>query len=169
MLPFFGPSTGRDAVGRVVDSFTDPVTYVDPTRARNQFWGTARRRTAARSCSTRARCCDTAALDPYEFVRDAYLQRRRNLIYDGRPPLDKDLDIAPPRDQKTDVDTRDRVAATPPVESLMAASEDHVAQTAAGGGDRAGGPRMHRSSLRTEPAAVEKVYLASPGAAVRVR
>src|SRR5688572_29018613 len=40
MLPFFGPSTGRDAIGRVVDYVSDPVTYVDPTRARNQLWGT---------------------------------------------------------------------------------------------------------------------------------
>ncbi|MGH8642402.1 MAG: MlaA family lipoprotein, partial [Burkholderiales bacterium] len=27
---------------------------------------------------------------PYAFVRDAYLQRRRNLVYDGKPPLDDD-------------------------------------------------------------------------------
>ena len=31
VLPFFGPSGGRDAVGRVGDFFTDPLTYVDPT------------------------------------------------------------------------------------------------------------------------------------------
>jgi len=35
----------------------------------------------------------TAALDPYEFIRDAYLQRRRNLVYDGNPPPSKDDDI----------------------------------------------------------------------------
>ena len=74
---------------------------------------------------------DAAALDRYEFLRDAYLQRRRNLIYDGRPPLDKDLDIAPPKDQKGDVDARDKaVAAIPAVEGSMAASEDHVPQIA---------------------------------------
>jgi phospholipid-binding lipoprotein MlaA len=33
---------------------------------------------------------ETAALDPYVFVRDAYLQRRRNLVYDGNPPPDED-------------------------------------------------------------------------------
>ena len=38
---------------------------------------------------------ETAALDPYEFVRDAYLQRRRNLVHDGNPPEDKDLDLQP--------------------------------------------------------------------------
>mgnify|MGYP001340654190 CR=1 FL=1 len=31
---------------------------------------------------------ETAALDPYEFVRDGYLQRRRNQVYDGNPPDD---------------------------------------------------------------------------------
>ena len=36
---------------------------------------------------------ETAALDPYEFLRDAYLQRRRNLVYDGSPPPDKDEDV----------------------------------------------------------------------------
>ena len=35
---------------------------------------------------------ETAALDPYAFVRDAYLQRRRNMIYDGNPPPTPDDD-----------------------------------------------------------------------------
>jgi len=29
---------------------------------------------------------DQAALDPYLFVRDAYLQQRKHVIYDGNPP-----------------------------------------------------------------------------------
>jgi phospholipid-binding lipoprotein MlaA len=32
------------------------------------------------------RVLDGAALDKYTFVRDAYLQRRRNQVYDGNPP-----------------------------------------------------------------------------------
>ena len=31
-----------------------------------------------------------AALDSYSFVRDAYLQKRRNDIYDGNPPSEFD-------------------------------------------------------------------------------
>jgi phospholipid-binding lipoprotein MlaA len=31
-----------------------------------------------------------AALDKYSFIRDGYLQRRRNLVYDGNPPREKD-------------------------------------------------------------------------------
>ena len=34
---------------------------------------------------------EEAALDKYEFVRDAYLQRRRSLVYDGKPPPDEEL------------------------------------------------------------------------------
>jgi phospholipid-binding lipoprotein MlaA len=29
---------------------------------------------------------DQAALDPYLFVREGYLQQRKHLIYDGHPP-----------------------------------------------------------------------------------
>jgi len=29
---------------------------------------------------------DGAALDKYSFTRDAFLQRRRNQVYDGNPP-----------------------------------------------------------------------------------
>ena len=82
------------------DFFTDPVTYVDPPQPRNPLWGTRFVNRRAELLET-TKILDTAALDPYEFLRDAYLQRRRNLVYDGNPPPDKDdLDIAPPKDQK---------------------------------------------------------------------
>lgn len=99
MLPFFGPSTGRDAVGRFVDYKTDLAAYVDPTRSRNQLWGTrvVNRRSELLDASN---VLQTAALDPYEFVRDAYLQRRRNLIYDGTPPSDREFLDAPPKAQQ---------------------------------------------------------------------
>jgi len=89
MLPILGPSSARDAVGLLVDFKTDPLTYVDPSRDRNILWG-------ARFVNRRAELLDTskiletAALDPYEFLRDAYLQRRRNLVHDGSPPPEKD-------------------------------------------------------------------------------
>ena len=31
---------------------------------------------------------ESAALDPYAFMREAYLQRRQNQVYDGNPPLE---------------------------------------------------------------------------------
>ncbi len=33
---------------------------------------------------------DQAAIDPYAFVRRAYLQRRQYMVYDGNPPPEKD-------------------------------------------------------------------------------
>jgi len=36
---------------------------------------------------------DEAAIEPYTFTREAYLQQRQNLIYDGNPPLEGYDDI----------------------------------------------------------------------------
>lgn len=86
VLPFLGPSTLRDGVALVgVDNAVDPVWTIDRVSTRNSLY-------AVRAVNTRAglldaaRVIEQAALDKYRFVRDAYLQRRRNLIYDGDPP-----------------------------------------------------------------------------------
>ncbi|HYN11463.1 MAG TPA: VacJ family lipoprotein [Burkholderiales bacterium] len=87
MLPFFGPSNVRDGVGFALDSYVDPMQVIDPSDLRTALYGT-------RLIDTRAGLLDAsslmeeAALDRYIFLRDAYLQRRRSLIYDGRPPRD---------------------------------------------------------------------------------
>ena len=88
VLPFLGASNVRDTVGRVGDYKTDPVTYIDPTRDRNIVQGL---RLVARRADllSASRILAVAAIDEYEFVRDAYLQRRRNLIHDGNPPREK--------------------------------------------------------------------------------
>jgi phospholipid-binding lipoprotein MlaA len=85
VIPFIGPSTVRDGVGLIADWKTDPLTYVKPTRTRNALFGVffVNRRAELLSAS---KILEVAALDPYEFVRDAYLQRRRNMVYDGNPP-----------------------------------------------------------------------------------
>lgn len=88
VLPFFGPSTLRDAGGLVLDVTADPVSRHRPVDERNAA-------TATRIVSRRAdlleasRLFDEAALDRYVFLRDAYLQRRRSLIYDGNPPRER--------------------------------------------------------------------------------
>ena len=90
VLPILGPSSVRDTFGWAGDIYAWPATYVDPTAARNSL-------AATRFVHTRAdlleasRILDTAALDPYTFVRDAYLQRRRNLVYDGNPPPEEEF------------------------------------------------------------------------------
>lgn len=86
VLPFFGPSTVRDAFGRVADLLNlDPIWYLDNISLRNSLIG-------LRIVDTRAsllqaeKVLSAAAIDRYQFVRDAYLQLRRNLVYDGNPP-----------------------------------------------------------------------------------
>lgn len=92
VLPVLGPSSTRDAGGLMFDLASDPVAvgsfFVAP------FVGPAVG--ATRFADTRARwlendkTLDEASLDKYEFIREAYLQRRRNLVHDGNPPPGKD-------------------------------------------------------------------------------
>lgn len=88
-IPMLGPSTNRDissipvrlvtnplffagifAVGAPV---TIPLAFLDAVDTRARLSGPMKIR-------------DEAALEPYLFVRDGYLQQRRHLIYDGNPP-----------------------------------------------------------------------------------
>jgi len=89
VLPLLGPSSARDAVGWFGDYYMWPIGYVESDLTRNLL--IAVRFVAGRADLLEAsRILETAALDPYEFVRDAFLQRRRNLVYDGKPPPDDD-------------------------------------------------------------------------------
>lgn len=83
MLPFFGPSTLRDTTGLVADSYAfDPIGYVDDPRTRNILIGT-KFIDARADLLPGSDLLDEAALDPYTFMRDAYLQRRANQVADG--------------------------------------------------------------------------------------
>lgn len=97
VIPFLGPSTIRDAVGIAVDSsIFHPIWSIYPDF---DFLTVRLPASAGWSVDTRAQMLDDdktleeAALDKYEFVRDAYLQRRRNLVYDGNPPQDDIYEI----------------------------------------------------------------------------
>lgn len=86
VLPFLGASTLRDAGGLVFDTVTtDPITYthnIGEIRLHNQLRAAqlVDRRTELLDAKD---IVDDASLDPYAFMRDAYLQRRENLIADG--------------------------------------------------------------------------------------
>ena len=88
VLPILGPSTLRDTLGLALD-FKDSGASV--------VWQGARDRnvaTAVQLINTRVQLLgasnllDEMALDKYVLLRDAYLSRRRSLIYDGEPPDD---------------------------------------------------------------------------------
>ncbi len=95
-IPFFGPSSFRDAAGTFVDFKVDPIFWIwrDHIATRNSVWGLYVVNLRANLLDS-TKILEEAALDPYEFQRDAYLQRRRNLVYDGNPPPDKDNEDFP--------------------------------------------------------------------------
>lgn len=89
VLPFFGPSTVRDAFGRVGDYFAQYPRYIDHVPERNSLTGLDIVSTRASLLGAGA-IISGAALDEYTFVRDGYLQRRERLIHDGNVPVQKD-------------------------------------------------------------------------------
>ena len=94
VLPFLGSSTVRDGLGTGVDMYTDPLGEVRPYHTQYALWGLRLTQTRADLLDA-SRILEEAALDKYIFQRDAYLQRRRSLIYDGRPPREKEPDEEP--------------------------------------------------------------------------
>ncbi|HEX9686177.1 MAG TPA: VacJ family lipoprotein [Burkholderiales bacterium] len=115
VLPILGPSNLRDTAGWFGDFYVWPISYVEDDRTR--YAVIAFRFVTIRADLLEAsRILETAALDPYEFVRDAYLQRRRNLVYDGRPPPDED-DIVDEPKQKPAPDKDAAKPAAPPAEA----------------------------------------------------
>ena len=84
-VPLFGPTTVRDGTGVVVRIALGPVGYVPNVPVRNSLYGWGYVDLRAQALETSA-VIDTAALDRYLFIRNAYLQRRRYLVYDGKPP-----------------------------------------------------------------------------------
>ena len=91
MLPLLGPSNVRDSAGLLIYYKLDPVVHLHNIPLRNSL-------IALRFVNRRAnlldaeKVLDEAALDPYTFLRDAYIQQRRNLIYDGSPPRENSVD-----------------------------------------------------------------------------
>lgn len=89
VLPVFGPSTMRDSIALPVDLSGDLWRYKHPVKVRNV--GTVVRAIDNRAALLNAtNLIEEAALDPYEFVRDAYMQRRQSMIGEGREPADSD-------------------------------------------------------------------------------
>jgi phospholipid-binding lipoprotein MlaA len=85
VLPFLGPASVRDGVGRVVDSQLDPLGYVSSVPVRNSLTG-LRVVDARVALFPVEGLANQAALDRYTFYRSAYLQRRESLVRDGKAP-----------------------------------------------------------------------------------
>ncbi|MFO7602961.1 MAG: MlaA family lipoprotein, partial [Gammaproteobacteria bacterium] len=85
VLPLLGPRTLRDTGGLLVDSSYDPLLDISDDEARWAVLG-------LKAVDTRAgllkvdRMAEQSGVDKYNFIRDAYLQHRNNLVHDGKPP-----------------------------------------------------------------------------------
>jgi phospholipid-binding lipoprotein MlaA len=85
VLPILGPSTVRDTAALPLDRLATPPALVDGTA--NQIGlGLLQLINTRASLLGATRVIDEISLDKYTFVRDAYLQRRRSLVFDGDVP-----------------------------------------------------------------------------------
>ena len=90
VLPLFGPSTLRDTAGMPVDTSADFVRNLDHISTRNSAM-TLRVVDKRANLLNASNLLSEAAIDKYSFTRDAYLQYRRNQVFDGNPPDEEDL------------------------------------------------------------------------------
>lgn len=84
VIPLLGPSSLRDLPTRVADTLLQPLYWFNYGNAR---WGSL----ALSIVDTRASLLPLdetleGVYDKYGFMRNAYLQRRQFLVYDGNPP-----------------------------------------------------------------------------------
>jgi phospholipid-binding lipoprotein MlaA len=85
-MPLFGPSSVRDAPSRIFDYFLGPLTYTDFFSWQAE-WG-MRGLDLVHSRAELLSLDPTlqSTFDPYAFIRDAWIQQREFVIFDGNPP-----------------------------------------------------------------------------------
>jgi len=88
VLPLLGPSTVRDTLGFVVDRQVSAAQILGEGNGRYLMatWELINART---NLLATTRLLDQIALDRYSFLRDSYLARRLDQVYNGAPPLEE--------------------------------------------------------------------------------
>lgn len=87
VLPVLGPTTARDGSAVVVDKAANPGTYIPGS-------GIVEGINDRANAEGALNFIDEAALDPYVFTRESFLQYRKNLINDGKSDTSSyDLDV----------------------------------------------------------------------------
>ena len=90
-IPAMGPNTTRNLPDYATKYFLNPFSYLAFTITLPfQFLEIVNTRANLLNASDFK---DSAAIDPYSFTREAYLQSRKNRIYDGNPPTENFDDI----------------------------------------------------------------------------
>ena len=90
MVPFFGPTTLRDATGFAIDKgLLNPIFYLDNTELKAGLLTLSYVDFKADLLSAQ-QILGEAALDEYEFVKNAYFEKRESQINDGEIPVFED-------------------------------------------------------------------------------
>jgi phospholipid-binding lipoprotein MlaA len=91
VLPFYGPSCTRDVPAIPVGYLTDPTTWVETPAGVWIPLGALEAVDARSRAAKWLRFRNEAAIDPYVFTREAYLQYREAQIHEGKKPPEKDI------------------------------------------------------------------------------
>ncbi|MEC4750653.1 VacJ family lipoprotein [Methylomicrobium sp. Wu6] len=118
VLPVMGPTTVRDGSALLVDKAANPGTYVP-------FTGIIEGISDRANAQGALNFIDEAALDPYVFTRESFLQYRRHLINDGKIDSSHDLEIDASADDSANLET-DISKAAKPVADTISKSNDGV-------------------------------------------
>ncbi len=159
VLPLFGPSTVRDAVGSIGNYYVNPLSYIHPDGLSWALYGVNIVNTRANLLNA-SDVLEGAALDKYSFVRNAYLQRRQYLLSNGsRNPQSQALpnyDEEAPLPKYDDVDSGAAgapaaAAAGTAGAAAKPAPASGAAATNLGSGSNAQAPEAASGSAETPP------------------
>jgi phospholipid-binding lipoprotein MlaA len=85
----------RDGTGYVVRLYIGPVGFIPDVPLRNSLYGLGYVDLRADALPAES-VIETAAIDKYRFIRNAYLRARRYQLYNGHPPPEEDEDGTAP-------------------------------------------------------------------------
>jgi phospholipid-binding lipoprotein MlaA len=107
VLPLLGPSSPRGVTGLVGDAALNPATYVgfgafpgmsngvEAAISSSMYIGNAIDKRAD-NLGTEKIVAEAAATDRYEFIKNAYFQRRNYLVHDGNVPEGEEVNMDNP-------------------------------------------------------------------------
>jgi len=118
VLPLLGPATTRGVPGGIFDAAANPATYVGAPIQLLQMLN------ARANADGELNFIEEAALDPYVFTRESFLQYRKNLITDGESANTDDLlDFEDEFDDEEGIDDTASIKAIEPVDAVEVEAE----------------------------------------------
>ncbi|HEV7913946.1 MAG TPA: VacJ family lipoprotein [Albitalea sp.] len=111
--PLLGPSSVRESFALPLDRSVSPALVINDGAVKWEVT-TLQIVNARANLLGASQVLDDIALDKYTFIRDAYLQRRRSLVFDGEDPPPKGDDAKPRVDEPAAPASAASAASAPP-------------------------------------------------------